>query len=115
MNVSVAPNSIHIAFTKIVPTDDCFNSFDHYVEEFQDILHDKFPTVYPCIRWVGKEDCAIASNEFAYFGVSERNGNVSMWVAPKEIKPILKPLRDNWLKMIGKKFSDAAAKSFKNL
>lgn len=110
--VSIAEGSVHVVFSKCIATDECFNLFDYKVEEFQDNLHEVFPTVYPSIRWVGRNDCAIASNKFAFFGVSERDGCVSIWCLPREVKQILKPIRDKWIAAIGKSFTMVALKSF---
>lgn len=111
MKPSVPKEAVVVTFGKI-PTSDSIYAFEHTVESFQDCLHDAFPSVYACLRWVGKFDCAIASNEFAFFGVSERDGSVSVWYIPKEVKPTLKPIRDNWLTQIKKKFPKVVHKAF---
>lgn len=111
MKPSAPKEAVAIAYGK-VPTSDSIYEFEHSVEALQDYLHDAFPSVYACLRWVGKFDCAVASNEFAFFGVSERDGSVSVWYIPKEVKPILKPIRDNWLSQIKKKFPSVAYKAF---
>lgn len=115
-SVSYANNSVHVEYSYVGDSEECFDIFDYYVEQLQDALHEAFPSVYPCSKWVGREDRAIADNQFAYFGVSEYCGVVSLWVTPKE--PNYREnsgwdsLRDNWISQIGKKFSKVARSSF---
>lgn len=111
MKPSAPKDAIVVTFGKIPLSDSQFE-FEYSVEAFQDELHNKFPSVYACLRWIGKYDCAISHNEFAYFGVSERDGSVSIWYVPKEVKPLLQPIRDNWLKKIKKSFPIVASKVF---
>jgi hypothetical protein len=104
-------HSIYSTYGK-VEINECFDAFEQQIETFQDKLHDKFPSVYACLRWLDKFDCAIADNKFAYFGVTEYDGYVSIWVAPKHVNKLQVPIRDKWLSQIDKSFLHISKKVF---
>jgi hypothetical protein len=112
MNVSPAKDSVYSTYGRVAFSDECFDAFEQQVETFQDKLHDTFPSVYACLRWVGKFDCAIADNKFAYFGVTERDGVVSLWVTPKPVKKLHVPIRDKWISQIEKSFKNVSTEVF---
>jgi len=43
-----------------------------------------FPSLENCDKWLDREDHAILENRFAYFGISEYMGLVSIWFVLKE-------------------------------
>jgi hypothetical protein len=110
-SVSHASGSVHIEYSHVEPSDD-YDNFDWLIEDFQDVLHDQFPSVYPCKKWVGREDQAIAANKFAYFGISTYDSLVSIWVTPKEVDPTQEGIRDRWIESIGGSFTKVARSSF---
>lgn len=112
MHRSLAQKIAHVEIAHITPTDDCFNQFDYLVEDFQEALHEVFPSVYACNKWVDKEAQAIAHNDFAHFCVSMNANKVSISVIPKEVKALQIPLRDNWIKSIKNNFSKVAKNTF---
>ena len=105
--------TIHVTTVKVVSTDECFNPMDFLTEDLQDNLHETFPSVYACRAWIGDQNCAIASNRFAFFGVSKKDDSVSIWVTPKHVKKTIVPIRDKWLKQIEKNFYSTVSDTFK--
>jgi len=112
MNVITAQKVAHITHARIVPNDDCFDHLDYLVEDFQDALHDAFPSVYACNQWICSDAQAIAHNDFVHFCISTKNDKVSISVVPKVVKLHQIPLRDNWIGLIGNKFVKVAQTSF---
>ena len=83
------------------------------MDDFAEAICKAFPSTSPCDEWVGREDHAVAENSFAYFGVSEYCGLVSMWVTPKDDDDAINTgLRDKWIESIGPKFAKVARNSF---
>ena len=113
MRKELAPvNSIHVTYTEVYATDECFDPLELLVEDLQDNLHEVFPSVYACKAYIGDQNCAIASNRFAFFGVSKKDNVVSIWVTPKHAKRTIVPIRDKWLKQIEKNFYSVVNNTF---
>jgi uncharacterized protein YjaZ len=68
--------------------------------------------MYGCAKWLGREDQAISQNSFAYVGVSEYCGLVSIWITPKDVDDLQVGIRDAWISQIEKKFKKVARSSF---
>lgn len=113
-SVSHANNSVHIAYSHL-DADDC-DDWGWYSEDFQSQLVEAFPSLERVSKWVGREDKAVAENSFAYFGVSEYCGLVSMWVASKDAdwrqSASWEALRDGWIASIGPRFHRIANSCF---
>jgi hypothetical protein len=97
-------NSRHIApiecvgQIKFVYSYECFDEFDQQIESLQDRLHDIFPSVYPCRKWITNVNKSIADNKFAYFGIYERSDNiVDVWISPKQVNRLHESIRDKWI------------------
>jgi hypothetical protein len=65
--------------------DECQSAYDWecFVEMLQEDAKAKWPSFDATDEWVGREDHAILENNFAYIGVSEYCGLVSIWLLPK--------------------------------
>lgn len=113
-SVSFANNSAHIAYAGSGCEDQY--DWDDAVADFRSEMAQAFPSLSECDEWVGREDHALLENRYAYFGVSEYCGLVSMWVQPKEpdyySSPGFEGLRDCWIEAIGPKFMKTAASCF---
>ncbi len=101
--------------------DDCYpqdasDDWDWYVEDFQREMKRAFPSMSECDEWVGREDHALLENQYAFFGVSEYCGLVSMWVQPKDPhyseNESWEARRDHWISQIGPKFYKVASTCF---
>ena len=84
-SVSVASGAVQVAYASF----ECEEDFAS--EEFQDCLYNvqgvmqyRYPSLSSCDVWLDREDHAILENYFAYIGVSEYCGLVSVWIVPKE-------------------------------
>ncbi len=114
-SVSYASGSVHIEYATFEAEDGCDSQWewDYATEDFQELILKAFPSTNTCDEWVGREDRALAENSFAYFGVSEYCGLVSMWVAPKDDDYATSTsLRDHWIDSIGPKFAKVCGNSF---
>lgn len=95
---------------------DTSDDFQWLLNDFAEQICKAFPSASTCDEWVGQgnsEDHAVAENSFAYFGVSEYCGLVSMWVLPKDDDYAASTgLRDRWIDQIEAKFTKVARNSF---
>lgn len=83
------------------------DDFDWLVEDLQNQFAALWPSVSADDKWLGREDHAIASNQHAYFGVSEYCGLVSIWVVPRDWDGWgndTGPLAENWVNQIADRF-----------
>ena len=109
-SVSVPCNAQYVAY-QAFDSDD----FDWRVDDLRSAITTAFPSVTDDSEWVGREDRAIASNGYAYFGVSEYCGLVSVWVVPREndyAGGSWYVLRDRWISQIEAKFRRTVAGCF---
>lgn len=53
-------------------------------EQLVRVLRAKYPSLYSCDKWLGREDHAILSNSFAFVGVSEYCGLVAVWLVERD-------------------------------
>ena len=64
------------------------NDFDFVWEDavydLQSYAKSLYPSLNECKKWVGREDCAVLENKFAYIGVSCYGTLVAVWAMPKE-------------------------------
>ena len=114
-SVSYANNSAHIEYATFEPEDGCDDQWEweYAIEDFQNQIREAFPSTSACDEWVGREDRALCENRYAYFGVSEYCGLVSMWVQPKDdYYAASTGLRDHWIDQIGPRFSKVASSCF---
>lgn len=90
--------------------------YDDFNEDLKNLLKEAFPSLNPDEKWLGREDKAILSNTYAYFGWSEYCGLVAVWVAAKEkdwnSSSAWYAMRDKWIASIEKKFSKVVSKSW---
>ncbi len=107
-------NSLYVHHVNVTKKVDCIDHFDYLVEDFQDALHEAFPSVYACNRWIDQDRQAIAHNNFAQFGITQKNDRVSIFVTPKPVPKVQIPLRDAWISQIGKSFSKVTQSTFQN-
>lgn len=95
----------HVEFSHFEYDEDCQDSFEYLVEDLQDALHEVFPSVYACDRWIDREVRAFAHNNFATFNIAEYCGIVSISVTPKDVDYTQEGIRDAWITRVGKNFS----------
>ena len=90
--------------------------FDDFNEDLKTLLAEAFPSLTPDEKWLGREDQALLSNTYAYFGWSEYCGLVAVWVAAKEpdyqASSAWEDLRDKWIASIEKKFAKTVGRAF---
>jgi len=85
------------------------DAFDWLLEDFQQEVLRVFPSAYGDDTWLDREDHALASNRFAYFGISEYMGVVALWMAPKDNDyGLYDGLRDSWMRKAWPKFKAMA-------
>jgi DNA-directed RNA polymerase subunit RPC12/RpoP len=76
--------------------------FDDALSNLKESLKNAFPSLVSDDKWLDREDHAILSNSFAYFGVSEYCGLVSIWVTPTDGEN--PSLAGRWIDQIEEKF-----------
>lgn len=90
--------------------------FDDFNEDLETLLKEAFPSLAADGKWLGREDKALLSNTYAYFGWSEYCGLVAVWVAAKEpdyrASSAWVPMRDRWIASIEKKFAKTVGKAW---
>lgn len=90
--------------------------FDDFNEDLKTLLVEAFPSLTSDEKWLGREDRALLSNGYAYFGWSEYCGLVSVWVSAKEkdwnASGAWYSMRDKWIASIEKKFAKTVAKAW---
>ena len=90
--------------------------FDDFNENLKTLLAEAFPSLTPDEKWLGKEDQALLSNSYAYFGWSEYCGLVAVWVSAKEpdyrASSAWEAMRDRWVKSIEKRFAKTVGKAW---
>lgn len=91
--------------------DDGQDAFDSSLDYVFECIKKAFPSVVKDDKWLDREDHALASNSFAYFGVSEYCGLVAIWVTP--VEDCEQPgLQERWFDSIGPKFKEAVSGCF---
>ena len=81
--------------------------WDDFIANSKDQLKKLFPSFTDCNNWLGREDHAIMENSFAYFGVSEYMGLVSLWLVEKDGDDYgdeQAGLRKRWTEQVAGKF-----------
>ncbi|MEK7499025.1 MAG: hypothetical protein AAB649_00275 [Patescibacteria group bacterium] len=81
--------------------------WDDFIDGQKYQLKKKFPSFSECDKWLGREDHAIMGNNFAYFGISEYMGLVSLWLVAKEgdyYGDEQAGLRAHWVEQVKEKF-----------
>jgi len=87
------------------------DAFSNCVDYALSEIRRAFPSVTKDDKWLDREDHAFASNSFAYFGVSEYCGLVSVWMTPKE--DYEQPgLQERWINQNGAKFKESVSGCF---
>jgi len=100
---------------------ECYIDVSHIEEDYEwsefkeDIAYrvsEKYPSLSECDKWLDNEDHAILENDLVYVGISENNGLVCLWVAPKYEYDEYQyednsGLTDQWAKSISKGFTKA--------
>lgn len=108
-SVSYPPNADAVTFQHLDFDED--TDFDwEVIQPFQDRLKRLWPSVDDDDRWLGREHHVVASNDHAFFGVSEYGGLVAYWVLPREwdgYGPDTAALSHHWCEQIADKFERA--------
>ena len=90
--------------------------YDDFDEDLKTLLKEAFPSLSPDEKWLGREDKALLSNSYAYFGWSEYCGLVAVWVAAKEpdyrASSAWPAMRDRWIASIEKKFAKTVGRAW---
>jgi len=99
------PSGARVAFDTIEC--DCgggCDCWDYYREGLENRAFEFWPSLSPCNERLGREDLATLSNNFAYFGVSEYCGCVSIWLAPRrDLEPGQEALARRWIDQAARK------------
>ena len=116
-SVSTPCHAEHVSYQTFDDADDEDSNwqFKYAIENVQDALYAAFPSVSEDLQWVGREDRSVASNQFAYFGISEYCGLVAVWVLPRDndyAEAGWCNLRDRWIAQIGPKFEKTVSGCF---
>lgn len=104
------PSGAVVAFDHI--NCDCVDGcdcFDYYREDIEARAAELWPSLSPVKnKWLGREDHALASNSFAYFGVSEYCGCVAIWLTPRgDLEAWEEGLAMNWIGQARAKLEEA--------
>ena len=90
--------------------------FDDFDEDLKTLLAEAFPSLTPDEKWLGREDQALLSNSYAYFGWSEYCGLVAVWVSAKEpdyrASSAWEAMRDRWIASIEKRFAKTVGRAW---
>ena len=90
--------------------------YDDFDENLKTLLKEAFPSLSPDERWLGREDKALLSNSYAYFGISTYCDLVAVWVAAKEpdyrASGAWYSMRDKWIASIERRFAKTVGKSW---
>ena len=81
--------------------------WEYWIESLKEKAKHFFPSFTDCDKWVGREDHAILENRFAYFGISEYMGLVSLWLVAKDGDDYgdeQAGLRKHWTEQVKEKF-----------
>lgn len=84
--------------------------WDDFIINTKAEIRAKFPKFEECDKWLDREDHAILENRYAYFGVSEYCGLVSLWLVLKEditsyySNADLTGIAEHWAKQVKPKF-----------
>ena len=79
---------------------------DEFLEDVTCRAEELFPSLRECNEWLGREDRAILENSFAYFGVSEYCGLVSIWMVLKDQDDHNVHLAEHWAAQVSTKFKE---------
>ena len=90
--------------------------YEDFNEDLETLLKEAFPSLTADEKWLGREDKALVSNSYAYFGWSEYCGLVAVWVSAKEpdyrASSAWEAMRDKWIASIEKKFAKVVGRAW---
>lgn len=90
--------------------------YDDFNEDLKTLLVEAFPSLTSDEKWLGREDRALLSNAYAYFGWSEYCGLVAVWAAAKEkdyrASEAWYSMRDKWISSIEKRFTQTVGRAW---
>ena len=90
--------------------------FEDFAYDIKTLLKEAFPSLQSDEKWLGREDAAILSNTYAYFGWSEYCGLVAVWVAAKEpdyrASSAWEAMQDRWISSIEKRFAKTVGRAW---
>ena len=90
--------------------------YDDFDEDLKTLLKEAFPSLTSNEKWLGREDKALLSNSYAYFGWSEYCGLVAVWAAAKEpdyrASSAWEAMRDRWISSIEKRFAKTVGRAW---
>lgn len=84
-SVSVPCEAVAVGYQDVTYMNDVDDPYmwTDYTSNIIDITAEQWPSLYPCDKWIGREDLVLLENEFAYIGVSEYCGLTSVWLVCK--------------------------------
>jgi hypothetical protein len=109
-SVSYARGSFVIAYETLNVEDEGYSEWDWVVEDIVYRARKVFPSMRDCDQWLGSEDHAILENQFAYLGISEYCGLVSIWMVLKDTAEytasysLVLGLAEHWASQVENKF-----------
>lgn len=90
--------------------------FEDFSDDLETLLKEAFPSLTADEKWLGREDKALLSNAYAYFGWSEYCGLVAVWVAAKEpgypSSQAWEAMQGKWIASIEKRFAKTVGKAW---
>ncbi len=85
-SVSTPSRATHIAYAAFQcdEDDEPQYEFSYRINDAQEIIRERFPSMTLADRWLGNEDHVIAENDHACITVSEYNGLVAVCIVPND-------------------------------
>lgn len=83
-SVSVPSGAVVVAYSYCGENEDDYGDDDQVVEDFRQSVLLCYKSTWQVDKWLGREDLAIAANDYAYFGISEYCGLIAYWVVLRD-------------------------------
>lgn len=111
-SVSVPSGFGYVEFVPL-PDDveDEFDFHDFILEPLKKAVKRAFPLMRPHEEFIGREDKALLANDFAYVGVSEYCGLLSVWIVERGDTEYPE-LAQHWICLVERKFRWAVREVF---
>lgn len=105
-SVSTPAGAVAVAYSHFEPEDvhdpvTAQEEFEFYVEDLQNAICAKYPSMQPDDGWAGREDRIIASNDHAVAGISEYCGLVAIWLSSRDDNS---HIGEHWLEQVADGF-----------
>lgn len=81
-SVSVPSDAFAVSYQQFDGEEDF--DWEFFIDDIKEQVKSEFPSFEDADFWLDREDHALLENRFAYFGVSEYCGLVSLWLVLKD-------------------------------